>query len=224
MLSFDPERAPVIEESEALSPIPPERLTPEQLRRRFREQRDWQPEVRAVEDSVVDRALARAAVLVPLVTRDPVTILLTRRNSALRNHAGEISFPGGGAEPGDPDAVTTALREAEEETGLQAEDVEIIGCLPVYATISAFQVTPVAGLVRPGFMLHPDPGEVSEVFEVPLAFLMDPAHHRRHSYPLPGGSGSGQFFSMPYEDGQQRYFIWGVTAGILRNLYRFLAV
>ena len=224
--SFDPQTLPVIGRDGALPAVAPERLTAGALRARFLEPLAWEPELRA-ERQGFDRAPARASVLIPLVLHEAgTTVLLTRRTDHLRDHAGQISFPGGRAEDSDEDASATALREAEEEVGLASEHVEVIGHLPEYTTITQFIVTPVVALVRPGFTLKPDPFEVDEVFEVPLAFLMNPAHHERRGLLLQGVQ--REFFSMPYagRDAQgraQTFFIWGATAAMLRNFYRFLA-
>lgn len=153
-------------------------------------------------------------------------MLLTQRTDHLRDHAGQISFPGGRSEAHDTDAVATALRETEEEVGLSRSHVDVIGTLPVYTTVTAFQVTPVVALVQPGFTLAIDHFEVAEAFEVPLSFLMNPAHHQRHVVTVDGIE--RRFVSMPWSvqdaRGQSRqYFIWGATAAMLRNLYRFLA-
>jgi 8-oxo-dGTP pyrophosphatase MutT (NUDIX family) len=154
---------------------------------------------------------------------DALQVLLTRRTAHLRSHAGQISFPGGKMEPTDADAIATALRETEEEVGLDRRHVEVIGHLPAYTTVTGFVVTPVVGLVAPGFGLQVDPGEVDEAFEVPLPFLMTPAHHRRHRWDA-GGGVTRQFLSMPWHNAAgQQYFIWGATAAMLRNLYGFLA-
>ena len=147
--------------------------------------------------------------------------VLTRRRDDLRRHAGEISFPGGRRDPGEPDLISTALREAHEEVGLPPVAVDVLGHLPVYTTVTNFVVTPVVGLIRPGLVLRPDPQEVDEVFEVPLAFLMSPAHHQRHRFEHDGQS--RHFLSMPWRSPHgSEYFIWGATAAMLRNLYRFL--
>ena len=164
--------------------------------------------------------------LIPLVEHADVTVLLTQRTDHLTDHPSQISFPGGRSEASDADAVATALREAHEEIGLEASRVEILGSLPTYTTGTGFVVTPVVGLVRPGFVLQPDPFEVAEVFEVPLAWLMDPANHQRHAVEIAGVR--REFFSIPWPgsdaNGQaRRYFIWGATAAMLRNLYRFLS-
>ena len=152
-------------------------------------------------------------------------MLLTRRTEHLRDHAGQISFPGGRVEDDDADAVATALREAEEEVGLPRDAVDVIGQLPHYTTVTRYVVTPVVALVRPPFDLQLDAFEVAEAFEVPLRFLMTPAHHQRHEFELQGQR--RQFLSMPWQglDAQgatRRYFIWGATAAMLRNLYGFL--
>ena len=157
--------------------------------------------------------LTPAAVLFPIVQRaGGQTVLLTQRTAHLRDHAGQISFPGGRIEAGDPSPVHAALRETEEEIGLAREHVEILGFLPEYHTGTGFRVTPVVALVTPPFVLVPDPFEVAEVFEVPLAFLLDPANHKRHSLYYRGAL--RHFFAMPYRN----YFIWGATAGMIRSL------
>ena len=162
--------------------------------------------------------------LVPLVLRAEMTVLLTQRTDHLNDHPGQISFPGGRAEPSDADAVATALREAHEEIGLEAFEVEVLGSLPTYTTGTGFIVTPVVALVRPGAALRLDPLEVAEVFEVPLAWLMNPANHQHHAIEIDGAT--REFISIPWQGRCRRqrrgYFIWGATAAMLRNLYRFL--
>ena len=224
---LDPHAVPVIGSDAHLPAVPADRLHAAALRERFAAGDQGEPEL-AGDGRVFDgREPAAASVLVPLVMREAgVTVLLTRRTDHLRDHAGQISFPGGRAEEVDADAVHTALREAEEEVGLAAEHVDVIGRLPIYTTVTGFHVTPVVALVRPGFTLTIDSFEVAEAFEVPLAFLMDPANHRRHAFEF--GGERRQFLSMPWQGidaaGQPReYFIWGATAAMLRNLYAFLA-
>ena len=161
--------------------------------------------------------LRHASVLVPLVEREGgMTVIFTQRTAHLAAHAGQISFPGGGMEPSDDDAVATALRETQEEIGLEPERVEIAGRLDTYVTRTGFEITPVVGFIRPPFILNPDPFEVAEVFEVPLVFLLDPANHRRHSDVINGRHRN--YYSMPYEGRN----IWGATAGMLYALYRAL--
>ncbi|WP_310492024.1 CoA pyrophosphatase [Dechloromonas sp.] len=165
------------------------------------------------EDGVDDQPLTPAAVLFPIVLRDSgQTVLLTQRTAYLRDHAGQISFPGGRVEAEDLSPSHTALRETEEEIGLPRERIEILGFLPEYRTGTGFRVTPVVALVLPPFDLRPDPFEVAEVFEVPLAFLLDPANHQQHSLHYRGALRN--YFAMPYGD----YFIWGATAGMIRSL------
>jgi 8-oxo-dGTP pyrophosphatase MutT (NUDIX family) len=161
-----------------------------------------------------------AAVLVPLVQRPSgLTVLLTQRTAHLYDHAGQISFPGGRVDEGDATATDTALRETQEEIGLAPHAVEIIGRLPDYVVATGYQVTPLVGLIERDFTLHLDEFEVAEVFEVPLVFLMDPANHERRIVTV--GGLSRTFYAMPYQ-GRRRYFIWGATAAMLRNLYHFL--
>lgn len=158
-----------------------------------------------------------AAVLVPLVPRDGgLHMLLTERQPHLRRHAGQIAFPGGRIDDGDADAVAAALRETQEETGISPGFIEPIGFLDSYLTSTNYRVVPVVALLRPGFTVVPQAAEVKDVFEVPLAFLMNPAHHERHSRDWQGHT--RYYYAMPW---QGRY-IWGATAGIIRNLYRLM--
>jgi 8-oxo-dGTP pyrophosphatase MutT (NUDIX family) len=217
---FDPRLVQTLGVDTHLPPVSAQAMRPDALAQRFQSPPPWTPEV-LLERYLTDRAAAQASVLVPLVMREPLTVLLTLRTAHLSNHSGQIAFPGGRADEGDIDASATALREAHEEVGLLPGQVRVIGNLPIYRTGSAFIITPVVGLVEPGFNLSPNQHEVADVFEVPLAFLMDPAHHRRHAMEV--GGHTRQWFSMPYPDGAQERFIWGATAGMLRNLYRFLS-
>jgi 8-oxo-dGTP pyrophosphatase MutT (NUDIX family) len=220
-LSFDPQALPVLGIDDHLPPIDPTRLRAAALRRRFKSPPTWVPEV-AVERRFTSREPTHASVLVPLVQRDDVTVLLTQRTDHLTDHPGQISFPGGRAEPDDADAIATALREAEEEIGLHARHIEVLGSLPTYTTGTGFIVTPVVALIEPPFSVQPDPVEVAEIFEVPLAFLMSPANHQRHGVDVAGTR--REFLSMPWRaEDERRYFIWGATAAMLRNFYRFLA-
>jgi 8-oxo-dGTP pyrophosphatase MutT (NUDIX family) len=216
-IPFDPQLLPV-DAIAGEAALPPERLTAAWLRQRFSEPAQWQPE-RPDEWRTLPRVLRNASVLIPVVQRPAgLTMLLTQRTDHLSDHAGQVSFPGGRAEEQDSSPIETALRETEEEIGLHRRHVEIVGVLPDYVTGTGYRVTPVVGLVRPPFELAADPNEVAEIFEVPLSFLMDGANHQRMSIDLPEGTGRRSFFAMPY----QHYFIWGATAGMLRNLFHFL--
>ncbi|MEQ8747881.1 CoA pyrophosphatase [Pyruvatibacter sp.] len=160
------------------------------------------------------KAIKEAAVLVPLIERpDGIHVLLTERAGDLSSHAGQVAFPGGRIDPEDADAVDAALREAEEEVGLDRSFVEVAGFLDPYETGTRFRVVPVVGFVTPGFTLTLNPAEVDEVFEVPLAFLMNPDNHERHSARWQGKKRT--FFAMPYDG----HYIWGATAGMIVNLY-----
>jgi 8-oxo-dGTP pyrophosphatase MutT (NUDIX family) len=217
---FDPRQVPTVSgANEGLLPALAHRLTPQGLRDLFDQPPHWTPEVNQ-EKKFVDRAPAHAAVLLPLVMREQLTLILTQRTVHLSSHSGQVALPGGKLDATDVDAVAAALRETHEEIGLPPADVEVLGTLPTYVTGSAFIITPVVGLVRPGFTLKPNPYEVDDVFEVPLAFLMDPAHHRRHAWEWEGVV--REWYSMPYQDGAQERFIWGATAGMLRNFYHLL--
>ncbi len=164
-----------------------------------------------------EKDLTPAAVLVPLVIRGGgLTTLFTQRTEHLLHHAGQISFPGGHAEPGDATAEETALRETEEEVGMARAHITTIGRLNQYVTRTGFSITPVVALVTPPFDINPDADEVDAVFEVPLDFLLDPTNHQRHRREFKGQI--REFYAMPYED----YYIWGATAGMLVNLYEVL--
>lgn len=208
-----------------LPPVALGHLSPAALRQRFVAHPVWVPELE-VEGPYVGLAQALASVLVPLVSRREISVLLTQRTENLTHHPGQIAFPGGRAEHGDADVIATALREAHEEIGLDAAQVEVLGAMPAYATGTGFIVTPVVALLRPDVRVRADPSEVAEVFEVPLRYLMNPAHHHHHTVDV--GGVQRHFLSIPWQglDAQGRprsYFIWGATAAMLRNLYRLLA-
>jgi 8-oxo-dGTP pyrophosphatase MutT (NUDIX family) len=177
---------------------------------------DWDldPELRG--DLAVMAPPRAAAVLVPILLRPALTVLLTQRSHDVPSHPGQISFPGGKIEMEDTGALACALREAREEIGLGADRIEPLGYLDSYRTGTGFQITPVVAFVRPGFQPVLDPREVLEAFEVPLAFLMDEANHQKASREWRGRQRS--FYAMPY---QGRY-IWGATAGMLRNMHQRL--
>ena len=223
--SFDPRLVPVLAHDHHLPAVPADRLLAVALRSRFAAPPVWQPEV-VREPRFNERTPAPAAVLVALVDRPAgLSVLLTERSAHLPTHAGQVAFPGGKVDAGDASAQAAALREAHEEVGLHPQHVDVIGQLPVYTTGTGFHVTPVVALVQPPLSLKPNPGEVDAVFEVPLDFLMNPANHRRHIFEWQGSQ--RQWFSMPYNESLPgsvitERFIWGATAGMLRNLYRFL--
>jgi 8-oxo-dGTP pyrophosphatase MutT (NUDIX family) len=217
--NFDPRQVPVFLQDLSLPTIPADRLHADSLRRRFASPPTWKPEFLS-EPKFMDRQPTAAAVLIALVMRPEPTILLTQRTNHLSTHGGQIAFPGGKVDQDDHDDVAAAMREAREEVGLLPDYVEVLGRLPVYVTGSLFHVTPIVGLVSPGFVLKTNPVEVAEVFEVPLDFLMDPKHHRHHQVDWQGRH--REWLSMPYQDGDTERFIWGATAGMLRNFYRFL--
>ncbi|MBM3649116.1 MAG: CoA pyrophosphatase [Alphaproteobacteria bacterium] len=155
-----------------------------------------------------------AAVLVPLVRRAPeITVLLTQRTEDMPSHAGQIAFPGGRQQDDDADAVATALRETEEEVGLSRRFVEVVGAVDPYRTGTGYEITPIVGIVTPGFTTHADPREVADVFEVPLAHFLDEKNHRIDSRVWQGRE--RRYYAMPYGE---RY-IWGATAGMLKNLH-----
>ena len=170
-----------------------------------------------IEQLAETRSARAAAVLVPIVDRGhSAGVILTMRASTLRQHAGQIAFPGGSIDPGDASPEAAALRESFEEIGLEAGFVEPLGRLPHYSTSTGFRITPVLALVRPGFTLTPNPEEVADVFEVPLDFLMDAANHFTESRVWQGRE--RHYYMMPFGDRR----IWGVTAGIIRTLYERL--
>jgi 8-oxo-dGTP pyrophosphatase MutT (NUDIX family) len=216
---FDPRQVPVTQVDGHLPKVQSGVLQPQALKQRFITPPVWAPEMVA-ETRFSDKTPVAASVLIPLIMRDRLMVLLTQRTAHLSSHSGQIAFPGGKADPEDRDVAATALREAEEEIGLHRRHVEVIGTLPIYTTGSAFIVTPVVALVEPGASITMNPHEVADVFEVPLEFLMDPANHHHHAFDWAGAT--RHWLSMPYQDALQERFIWGATAGMLRNLYRFL--
>ena len=197
-------------------------LTLEELRRRFAAAAPAAETLYGDEGTRPGReTLTAASVLIPIVLRSEagdcgLTVIFTQRAAHLKDHSGQVSFPGGRAAAADASPEATALRESQEEIGLDSARVEILGRLPEYHTRTGYRITPVVGLVAPPFELRADAGEVDEIFEVPLAFLLDPANHQRQSREWQGEL--RWFFAMSYED---RY-IWGATAGMLVNLYRHL--
>ena len=216
----DPKLARLLGIDHGLPPVPLGAQTVQALRTRFAQPPQWSPEYMS-EKRFTTREPSDAAVLVPIVLREQPTVLLTVRSAKLSTHSGQVAFPGGKRDPQDVSAEATALREAHEEVGLAPKNVEVLGRLPVYVTGTAFNITPVVALVHPQPSYFPNPGEVADLFEVPLSFLLNPAHHERHAMQWQGVD--REWFAMPYQDGERQRYIWGATAGMLRNLYRFLA-
>jgi 8-oxo-dGTP pyrophosphatase MutT (NUDIX family) len=218
--NFDPRAVPVIGIDTHLPAVAHEVLAPGALRERFRAPPAWEPEV-WIERKLFEREPTRAAVLVPVVMRERPTVILTERTTHLSTHSGQVAFPGGRRDDTDADEAHTALREAHEEIGLLPGLVEVIGLLPTYTTGTRYIITPVVALVSPDHELKLNAFEVADAFEVPLDFLMNPAHHHRHA--IEWGGNRREWFSMPYMDGSTERYVWGATAGMLRNFYRFLA-
>lgn len=221
---FDPEAQPVVAVFHDLSPLRNESLQLDFIRAAFRRPVAWQVEPVFTESFNVDAQapcaeIVRAAVCLPLVQRQKgLNVILTRRSLSLSDHGGQIAFPGGRIETFDASPVEAALRETWEEIGVSREFIQILGTQPGFLTSTRFAMKPVIAYVMPGFSVRPDPSEVSEVFEVPLGFLMNPAHHTLHLANLPGG-GHRYYFAMRWGD----YFIWGATAALLRNFYHYLS-
>jgi 8-oxo-dGTP pyrophosphatase MutT (NUDIX family) len=224
---FDPREVPIVSRDSHMPAVELSLLTPDALRLRFTQEKQWEAEVTDENRAALAREgsfkagrgneLTPAAVLIPLIIyENELKILLTQRTAHLHDHPGQISFPGGRSESEDISAVDTALREAEEEIGLPSDRVEVLGSLPHYLTITGYQVTPVVSLVVAGHAYEPDEFEVADIFEVPMAYLMNPHHHEQRMWQSP--QGYRRFYAIPYEN----KFIWGATAGMLRNLYHFL--
>ena len=219
---FDPRIQPILP-SAPLPPLPPECLRLDAIRQAFLHPVDWRVEplfAQAFVPGGDSYARARqAAVLMPLVQRETgLNVLFTRRADHLHHHAGQISFPGGRIESTDSGPVAAAIRETREEIGVEQRYVQVIGTQPTLLTTTQFLMTPVVGELLPGFLVRPDAAEVAEVFEVPLAILMDPARHVLHR--MESSLGHGRcYFAIPWES----HFIWGATAILIRNFYHFLA-
>ncbi|MFA5663235.1 CoA pyrophosphatase [Castellaniella sp.] len=219
---FDPATQPVVPSS-PLPALPPASLQLEHIRQAFKRPVSWQIEPLFSRDfdvsGDVGQAARQAAVLVPLVPRvDGLHVLLTRRAEHLHHHAGQVSFPGGCIEPTDPGPVDAAIRETREEIGIERQYVRVMGAQPSLLTTTRFLMTPIVGELLPGFRVMPDASEVAEVFEVPLAVLMDPARHVLHRMQVQYGEGRC-YYSIRWGP----HFIWGATAMLIRNLYHFLA-
>jgi 8-oxo-dGTP pyrophosphatase MutT (NUDIX family) len=221
---FDASQHPVMGVDSHLPFVSPDKLQVNYLREVFKKPLNGLPEsfgdYSRLDSRIDPSQQVPASVLFGIVERSKPSVLLTQRSAKLRKHSGQIAFAGGRVDREDASEVETALREAKEEIGLDSHFVEIMGVMPKYLTGTGYLVTPVVGLISPHMSLELNEHEVTEVFEVPLEFLMNPAHHRRHSRELDGRS--REWFSMPYKDAEQERFIWGVTAGIIRNFYHFL--
>ncbi|QJQ07338.1 CoA pyrophosphatase [Undibacterium piscinae] len=216
-LLFDPEQLP-IDSIASEAAVPASRLSADGLRQCFKQPPLWVPETTDEYLAAKSLAFKPASVLIPLVMREQgLTLLLTQRSANLQHHAGQISFPGGRVEDADRSLVETALRETREEIGLDSRHVDVLGVLPQYRTATGYEITPVVSLIQPPFELQTDPLEVASIFEVPLSFLMDGQNHQRRVLRL-NEFDQRIFYSMPY----QQHFIWGATAGMLRNLFHLL--
>lgn len=210
---LDPRAVPVVRVDGHLPAVDPASLQSDALRRRT-----WP---QSASDGPDQAAYSRAAaVLVPLVMHPEPTVLLTQRSEQLSSHAGQIAFPGGAVDAADASPVQAALREAQEEVGLDPRWVRVLGQLPVCLTSTGFRVTPVVALVDAAAAWRPNPSEVAEVFQVPLEYVMTPANHRWHRAEWAGTM--REWLSMPYLDQGMERYIWGATAQMLRSLYDVL--
>lgn len=218
---FDPVAQPWTVANANLKALPSHALTPAALLARLTRPGGWPTELprdTGLRYPGREGEPVKAAVLIPLVVGpDELRVLFTQRAAHLHDHAGQISFPGGRIEHTDVSALAAALRETEEEIGLPASYAQVLGNMPDYPTTTGFTITPFVALIRPGFVLAPDTS-VADIFEVPLAFLMDPANHRLYEARLPDGH-VRRYYAMLWK----QHFIWGATAGMLRNLYHVLA-
>lgn len=218
-LGVDPEKL-VIDSVADEPPVPEDRLNVQWLRHRFANPPEWTPDATVEKPIMVGKnKWIPAAVLVPLVakTDDDLSLMLTRRAAHLHDHAGQISFPGGRVDLTDSSRIETALREMEEEVGVEREQIEILGTLPEYRTASGYRVTPVVSIVRPPFTIRTDPFEVAEVFEVPFSYFMTGSNYQRRSGDF-HNIGLRSFYTIPYK----HYMIWGATAAMMRNLFHFM--
>ena len=217
---IDPRAAGFLPAQSIESPLPPRCLGLRALQARFAAP---PPLVGQLSEGVLGiGAVKPAAVLLGIMDRPAgLMVLLTQRAAHLQQHAGQICLPGGRCDAADTDRVATALREADEEVGLLASQAVVLGCLPNYCTVTGYQMTPVVAWLDAQFVPQPAVTEVAAVFEVPLAFLLDPSNHQRRM--IDTASGARRFYSISYQAAGVERFIWGATAAILRNFYLFLA-
>ncbi len=218
---FDPLKVPVIGVDAHLRALQRHEYTAEKILERFALVAPVPPQA-SFEASGQGVLKKEAAVLVGLVQRQEVTVLLTQRAAHLNTHSGQVAFPGGKVDPDDSSAEAAALREAHEEVGLEDHHIQVLGRLSPLETGTAFRITPIVALIDPSHEIKVNVNEVAQVFEVPLSYLMNPAHHRRHRLEHQGQV--REWYSMPYQIGDQEHFIWGVTAAMIRNFYTFLSV
>jgi len=216
---FSPQDAEVLGTDGHLPALPVSRLSAQALRDSFSLTVALAPKA-VHEPSWSGKPPKPASVLMGIVTHAEPTVLLTVRTAHLTSHSGQVALPGGRQDAHDADEVATALREAQEEVGLHPRFVNVLGCLPLYVTGTGYKVTPVVALLDPAMELAANPHEVADVFEVPLAFLMNPSNHRRHALEWQGVK--RQWLSMPHTGMQPQQLIWGATAGMLRHLYDYL--
>ena len=218
---FDPRLVPAQPIRQPEPAVDAASLTAQSIRGRFTAGVTWVPDVVHEPKWGEVQRMRKAAVLIALVQRTELHVVLTHRSVHLPTHAGQVAFAGGKIDPTDASPEAAALRETHEEIGVHPSDVAVLGRLSDYTTGTGFHITPVVALLAPGTAYVPEANEVDQVFEVPLAFLTDPANHHRHVSHRDGIK--RQWWSMPYVDaGGQEHFIWGATAGMLRNLYQFL--
>ncbi len=219
----DPQQALVLGYDTAWPAIPSAQLSVTMIARAMKNAAQVKPATVGDGNRFAGRSIRAASVLIPVVQRDgELFVLLTQRSSELRDHAGQIAFAGGGADDTDANPWATAQREAMEEIGLEAKYLTLLGQLAVYTTVTAYAVTPCVAVMNDQAELKINTHEVAHTFEVPLSFLMNPSHHQQRCVQTPVGERT--FYAIPCQDstGEPR-FIWGATAGILRNLYRVLA-
>ena len=224
---FNPRSVPIAQRCDDQTRVSDHLFDANVLRQHFASPPPWTPEITdenryVLASNIIAQREAGseptpASVLIPVVMYESeLKILLTQPTSHLHDHPGQISFPGGRKDHADESIISTALRESEEEIGLSSDHIDVIGTMPEYLTVSGYRVTPVVALVEPPRAYRPDPFEVADVFEVPLPFLMNPANHEIRVWH--SDEGSRRFYAIPYAD----RFIWGATAGMLRNLYHLL--